>query len=358
MLAATFSSSVFALDNLLNGEIQFNYTHNDNPLDDVDVRVYQVAELLDDGTYAMTQEFADIEMDFYQLEVMSYWINLKNEIEHHVDYKMITPDYEFVTDDAGNYNLDDLDLGLYYITAEYEDDGLYAYYSEPLLIFVGQFDDDLDKWVYEFTIIPKISVVSLNNPATITVNKTWENINNETVIPNSIEVELYCNGEVVDTVTLSEENSWSYTWENIDIHQVWAVYEKTTLTDFEVSYDRDYFTFEIINTYIEDTPQEQTTTQQTTTQQTTTEQTTTEQTTTEQTTTEQTTTEQTTEQTQEQTTTTQTTIPSTTEQKDDNQDEEIPKTGSTVYLAQMLAAIGIIFILVGLVTKVNKVTSH
>ncbi len=338
-IVLAISLSVTALNLEQDGKIIINYTYNDNPLDDVDFRVYQVAKLTENGIYEMMGDFADIEIDFYQLEVTSYWINLKNEIEHYVDYKMIKPEYEFITDDAGNYNLDDLDLGLYYITADFTDDGLYAYYSEPLLIFVGQYDEDVERWVYEFTITPKISMFSLDHPATITVNKTWENINNETVIPNSIEVELYCNGIVYDTVTLSEENLWSYTWQNIDLDQVWAVCEKTTLTDFEVSYDRNYYTFEIINTYIGDTtPKETTTTQVTTTEQVTT---TLEETTANQETTQQVTSEQT-----------------TSEQVDDNQDEEIPKTGSTVYLASMLAAVGVVLVLFGVIVKTTKFSSY
>lgn len=239
------------------GMITIDYTYNNDPLYDVSFRVYQVAALGDDGIYTLTSEFQDFELDFYSLESTSYWIEVKNNLENYIDYQMITPRYEFVTDDAGAYDLEDLQLGLYYIVADFIDDGSYAYYSEPIMIFVGQFDEDENKWLYEFTVKPKVSMISLDEiPQTITVNKTWQNIDSALLKPDYIEVQLYCNGVVVDTVTLNESNLWSYTWYNIDTDQTWAVIEKTTLSDFKVDYNRDYFTFEITNTYIGQTDDE------------------------------------------------------------------------------------------------------
>lgn len=282
LLVSALSVNILAVDTSQDGSITIDYTYNNNPLDDVHFRVYQVAKLGEDGLYALTSDFQDFELDFYQLEYTSYWIEAKNSLENYIDYQMLTPTHEFLTDDAGNYDLDDLQLGLYYIVADFADDGFYYYYSEPIMIFVGQFDEDENKWLYEFIIRPKVSIISLDEfPASLTVNKTWENIDCALLKPDSIEVQLYCNGTVVDTVILNEANLWSYTWYGIDTDQVWAVREKTQLSDFEVSYDRDCFTFEIINTYIGQT------------------------------------------------------------------DDEIPQTGSTIYLAAILASAGVVLILLG-----------
>ena len=49
-----------------------------------------------------------------------------------------------------------------------------------------------------------------------TVTKTWDDNNNQDrKRPSSVSVELLCDGQVYDTVTLSAANSWRYTWTEI-----------------------------------------------------------------------------------------------------------------------------------------------
>ena len=51
----------------------------------------------------------------------------------------------------------------------------------------------------------------------IIVTKVWDDNNNENgARPESITVTLYVNGDGVQTVTLNEENSWTYTFEGLD----------------------------------------------------------------------------------------------------------------------------------------------
>lgn len=67
----------------------------------------------------------------------------------------------------------------------------------------------------------------------VTVTKNWDDDNNRDGIrPSSIEVELVSNGNVVNDsrVVLSAENSWSYTWDNLNLK------EKTDGTSSEIKY--------------------------------------------------------------------------------------------------------------------------
>jgi len=50
----------------------------------------------------------------------------------------------------------------------------------------------------------------------ITVNKEWQDDNDDSARPGSVTVKLLANGETSgDAVTLDESNSWSYTWEDL-----------------------------------------------------------------------------------------------------------------------------------------------
>lgn len=53
----------------------------------------------------------------------------------------------------------------------------------------------------------------------IKVTKVWlDEPNGEYNRPNSITVNLYANGELYDTITLSNENNWTYVFENLDMY--------------------------------------------------------------------------------------------------------------------------------------------
>ena len=77
--------------------------------------------------------------------------------------------------------------------------------------------------VAEYT--TKISGYNVTNThavekTTFTVTKKWEdNDNRDGLRAEEVEVQLYADGEAYgDAVTLSEENKWSYTWEDLDVY--------------------------------------------------------------------------------------------------------------------------------------------
>lgn len=60
----------------------------------------------------------------------------------------------------------------------------------------------------------------------LTVRKVWSDEGNrENTRPGSVTVTLYNGDTAVDKVTLSEENGWTHTWENLDGSGSWSVIE-------------------------------------------------------------------------------------------------------------------------------------
>jgi uncharacterized surface anchored protein len=62
-------------------------------------------------------------------------------------------------------------------------------------------------------------------PISLTVTKVWEDEANPDHRPDSVTVNLYGNGEEVSQKTLSEENNWTYTWEELDASVNWEIME-------------------------------------------------------------------------------------------------------------------------------------
>ena len=79
------------------------------------------------------------------------------------------------------------------------------------------------------------------------VEKVW-NDNNNPDRPTAITVQLLRNGEVVETVTLSAANGWSYNWPELDAGYTWSVKEVNVADGYTASVSRSGNTFIITNT--------------------------------------------------------------------------------------------------------------
>lgn len=91
----------------------------------------------------------------------------------------------------------------------------------------------------------------------LTVNKVWKDGNNaDKLRPESVEVELYANGEKVDSATLNEKNNWTYIFNEIDMNEngkkiEYTVKETTKLKGYTTSISGDQETgYTITNTHI------------------------------------------------------------------------------------------------------------
>ena len=105
---------------------------------------------------------------------------------------------------------------------------------------IKEIDDVQDGYVYdEMEIVVEVSIadngngtltVTPNYPddtefnnayetVEVNVQKIWNDNNNQDGIrPESIDVVLYANGEALETVSLSEENDWSFSWTGLIKH--------------------------------------------------------------------------------------------------------------------------------------------
>lgn len=309
LLSSVFSVAVFAdevFDENATGSIMIDYTYNSDPLDDVEFKVYYVATMTGNEEISLNENFADFPIEFTKLDSMEYWLTVRDNLENyiHCNCESIECDMSFVTDGMGQYLLEDLELGLYYIEAEPAVEDNVVFYSEPIMIFVGQYDDEDDKWLYHFDVTPKISVISYDPLIPITVTKVWENSDEEFVKAQEIEVQIYKDGEVYDTVILNEENSWTYTWYDMDFEAEYGFIETSNFEDYQVDYSHNIYEFTITNTYIgEDEPDEP----------------------------------------EEE--------PDEPEEEPDEPEEEIPQTGSNANLIPIFAGIGLSLIAVGALLK-------
>ena len=89
------------------------------------------------------------------------------------------------------------------------------------------------------------------------VVKIWDDGGHTDKRPSGIVVELLKNGQVYDTVTLGENNNWSYHWQELDPDARWEVREKYIPDGYTATITEAGNTFVLTNTY---RPEEETTT--------------------------------------------------------------------------------------------------
>lgn len=150
-----------------------------------------------------------------------------------------------VTDGDGSVKYEDLDLGLYLVKQTNKVEGFSK--IDSFLAMIPKVIDN--KWVYDVEATPKTDIIRVIN---IDVKKVWNtstsNTNHTINIPKSITIELLLNDEVIDTITLSKENDWKYTWIDLEKSDMYTVREKNVPKGYTVTYQKEDNSFIITNT--------------------------------------------------------------------------------------------------------------
>ena len=81
----------------------------------------------------------------------------------------------------------------------------------------------------------------------VTVTKVWKDGDSKTR-PESITVDLLRRNKVYDTVVLSEENGWLYTWDDLPASTSWDVKESNIPKGYQAAYSDEKRIFVVTNT--------------------------------------------------------------------------------------------------------------
>jgi len=111
--------------------------------------------------------------------------------------------------------------GVYYIPGTKTEKKGWVYTTSPFLVSLPNYFDG--QWVYAQEANAKSSREGTETD--ITVIKVWKDSCHPKRRPESITVDLLCDGEKYDTVTLPQSGKWEYTWKNLDATHEWTVKE-------------------------------------------------------------------------------------------------------------------------------------
>jgi len=268
VMAAMFLLPVHAfaagsIDPDQNCSLNIFYHDGDEALTNVTFSIYRVASVDASGELTPTEEF-----DSFNVKIRGKndeaWRTLASTLEGYVLRDKVTPTFKGTTDRNGKLYFPNenkkLPTGLYLVLGSRRKQSGATYEAQPFMIMLPTQDKATGNWKYDMTVNPKhesIDGSKPSEPVTRKVLKVWKDGGSGSGRPTEIVVDLLQDGELYDSVTLSADNNWRYTWEDLDGDSKWNLVEADA-GDYTVEIKRAGVTFVVTNTSTVDVPDNET----------------------------------------------------------------------------------------------------
>lgn len=244
-----YSTNIYALENNTidfnsKGSIEITLSEktDNEKIEGAEILLYKVADAKSENhnlVFEYIDELKSCNASLNDLETKSKSEDIEKCINENIN------SLKQITDVNGTVKYNDLDLGLYLV----KQNNIVKGYSkiDSFLVMIPKITDN--KWIYDIKSTPKTEIIRVID---INVKKVWNtstsNTNDSIKLPRSIEVELLLNDKVIDTVKLSKDNNWSYTWEDLAKSEEYTIKEINVPKGYTPSYQKDNNTFIVTNT--------------------------------------------------------------------------------------------------------------
>jgi LPXTG-motif cell wall-anchored protein len=215
----------------------------DKGVEGVRWQLFKVGER-DGAAIKLTGDFAGYPVDLSKLSTTSEAQNAANTLANYARLDKLSALSENISDKNGNAVLTGVGSGVYLVVGSEVIADSKKFTPAPML---KEFTDK-ELAVGNISIYAKFSAEDVSSDdSDYGVEKVWINADDRT-IPENIEVEIYCDGEVAEVVTLSADNNWQYFWTGSSKAD-WSVKEVNVPDDCTVVYKEAENAFRIENTY-------------------------------------------------------------------------------------------------------------
>lgn len=203
--------------------------------------IYEVGERSGNG-YSLTGDFADYLIDLSEImESTESMTEAASTLSNFAVLDGIAATSMGRTDSNGVLQFNNLESGLYLVVGNRLKIDSMTYFPTPFLIEMnGEDINSYPKFISKFTLPGSVDNFMLR--------KIWANAGIVSSIPDSLTIEIYQDGELFDTVTISADTNWSYSWDG-DASSEWRVKEVSVPAGCFVMYRNNEVQFVIMNSY-------------------------------------------------------------------------------------------------------------
>ncbi|MBQ1272886.1 MAG: Cna B-type domain-containing protein [Clostridia bacterium] len=233
-----------------------SYCSGDTAFSGIQVKLYRIAEVSADFKYTLTQPFEASGLVLNGIRTSGEWDVVRSTLEAHILAYNIAPEVTAETKDNGQASFEALKTGMYLAIADQAvQDDLHYDFDSALIALPGLGPDG--RWQYQTSANAKGEILPPIDPdeqIEFRVLKLWRGDEERNDRPQSIEIELFCDGNSYETVILSEENHWTYHWSAGNDGSEWTVIERNVPQGYTVTVEERESTFVLTNTWTPTNP--------------------------------------------------------------------------------------------------------
>ena len=225
--------------------LTLHYTQDGLGFEGLSVRIYRVAEAFPDGTFELVAPFSGYPVNIHGITSQKEWQDVASTLKAYVAADQVEPTAVATTDETGTAVWENLQTGLYFVhgviaekeSGTYQFNDFMVYLPTPL---------EGEGFDYDVEAVPKCTQFIPNTHFSLV--KLWKDAGNEQDRPKSVTVDILKDGQLHETVVLSQENNWSYNWTVPEGTEVWTVVERDVPAGYTVSISENGYAFVITNT--------------------------------------------------------------------------------------------------------------
>lgn len=225
--------------------LTIQYSHNQQNIQGINVETYYIADYVN-NTYKLTETFKDYSIDLSNISSQSEYREIATTFASYIIADGLVADYMGVTNELGQVTYYNLNPGLYLTLSNEVQNGNQVIQFETFLTVVPNITDS-------FTVKPKYTSYEIEDiEKEYKVIKQWKDKNHISERVENVDVDIYKNKELYQSIQLNADNNWTYTWKYQDDGSEWNIVERSIDKNYDVSIYKDKQVFILTNTYPDD----------------------------------------------------------------------------------------------------------
>ncbi len=228
--------------------IKIVYANDGVCYEGLEIELYRVASVKDGYSFQLDAPFNNYSVNVNDVQSQDEWRSVATTLSSYAVADGIAPTAKGVTDENGIVEFADLLPGMYLTMGVRKQIDKDIVVFENFLTVVPYPSNDGDSYLYDLTVYPKSSVYTpKEGTVTYKVLKQWKDEGKTQIRPENVKIDIYKDGKLSETVTLSSENNWMYSWKAADDASEWRVVEREVPEGYFVTVSDGETTFIVTN---------------------------------------------------------------------------------------------------------------